>query len=84
MSEEQMTRLEEAIKAYSYINMRLEFFEAFLAWLCLDGSAVGRSSDNDLQLAHSSLYTGLWVETQPSDEAWPVQIFMSKGSKVVN
>ena len=81
MSEEQAERLGEAIKAYSYIQMRIEFFAAFCSWMCLPDRPGISTSDNDLQLAHSSLYTGLWVETQPSDEAWPVQIFMSRTPK---
>jgi hypothetical protein len=84
MSDEQVSRLEEVLAAYRYIQMRMEFFEAFLAWMCLSNLPGFSTSDNDLQLAHSSLYTGLWVETQPSEEGWPVAIFMSKGSQVVN
>lgn len=78
MSEEQASALEELVSLYSYILMRIEFFEAAMAWLCIhDGMSIHDSS-NDIQLAHSCLYTGLWVETQPADDAWPVHIFMSK------
>ena len=84
MSAEQLDRLEEVLAAYRYIKMRLEFFGAFLEWLCIPSNGPGATSENDLQLAHSSLYTGLWVETQPSDEGWPVHVLMSKGSQVVN
>lgn len=84
MSEEQVNWLEEVLQAYRYIQLRMEFFESFCCWLCLPNRPGISTSDNDLQLAHSSLYTGLWVEKPPSEEAWPVQIFMSKGSKVVN
>jgi hypothetical protein len=84
MSDEQLSRLEEVLAAYRYILMRVEFFEAFLAWMCLSNLPGFSTSDNDLQLAHSSLYTGLWVETQPSDEGWPVTIFMSKKAAGIN
>lgn len=84
MSDEQISRLEEVLAAYRYIQMRMEFFAAFCSWMCLSNYPGFSTSDNDLELAHCSLYTGLWVETQPSDEAWPVTIFMSKKAAGIN
>jgi len=83
VSAEQLERLDEVLDAYRYIQARMEFFEAFLGWLCLP-NLPGCSTSHNLQIAHSQLYAGLWVETPPSDDEWPVQVFMSKGAKGVN
>lgn len=81
MSEEQYERMEEFLAVYRYILVRVEFLEAALAWLCIHDGMSLHDSSNDIQLAHSSLYSGQWVENPPPEESWPVQIYMSKGGQ---
>jgi hypothetical protein len=84
VSDEQLGHLEEVSKAYSYVLMRLEFLEAALAWLCLWNPSDVLSREKEIAMAHSCLYTGLWVTTPPEEEMETMKVFVSKGSSAVN